>query len=646
MESDTVPQRLNLHKANWDLFQTTVRRELDEESVLHSQDPAEAFSQILLRCAKAAIPLTSSKLQMAKTPWFNPECRVVNKSRKRAQRLVFRNPSAVNVRAHQKLRAQSKYIYKKSKRQSWRNLCSTLTSKTSQKKVWKIIKKIKGKNACPSIKHLKLSDALITDKKAVADLLASTVEANSSSSNKSPLFIKKKTLLEKKPCQFTSNNNEEYNLIFSLHELKSVLVTCTDSSPGPDEIHYQLIKHLPENSLEILLKVYNRIWTTGDFPASWRKALIIPIPKPGKDHSNPSNYRPIALTSCICKLMEKMVNRRLMWKLETDGLLANEQCGFRKHHSTVDHLIRLESTIRTAFLNKQHVVAVFFDLEKAYDTTWKHGILSDLHDLGFRGHLPLFIQNFLADRQFQVRVGTTLSDIHQQEMGVPQGSILSPALFSIKINDIVKAVQQGSDCSLFVDDFGLYVTGSIYAGVQRRLQLCVEKIRQWAEENGFTFSSTKTQCIHFHNSRQFFVDPEIRLGKSTIPAVKEAKFLGVVFDQKLNFLSHIKQLKTSCQKALNILKVVAHTDWGADRKTLLHLYRALVRSKLDYGCAVYGSARPSYLKTLDPIHHQGLRLCLGAFRTTPVYSLYAEAGEPSLSNRRQTFYELLFKIIL
>ena len=91
-------------------------------------------------------------------------------------------------------------------------------------------------------------------------------------------------------------------------------------------------------------------------------------------------------------------------------------------------------------------------------------------------------------------------------------------------------------------------------------------------------------------------------------------------------------MKTACQKTLNILRVVAHTDWGADKKTLLLLYRALVRSKLDYGCVVYGSARESLLKMLDPIHHQGL--CLGAFRTSPVYSLYAESGEPPLANRR------------
>ena len=86
--------------------------------------------------------------------------------------------------------------------------------------------------------------------------------------------------------------------------------------------------------------------------------------------------------------------------------------------------------------------------------------------------------------------------------------------------------------------------------------------------------------------------------------VEETKFLGVIFDKKkLTFIPHIKKLKAKCQKALNLLRVVAHTDWGADRKVLLHHYRTRVRSKLDYGSIVYGSARESYLKTLDTIHH-------------------------------------------
>ena len=109
--------------------------------------------------------------------------------------------------------------------------------------------------------------------------------------------------------------------------------------------------------------------------------------------------------------------------------------------------------------------------------------------------------------------------------------------------------------------------------------------------------------------------------------------LGLFFDNKLTFIPHIKIFKNKCLTVLNIFKFVSSTDWGADSTVLLNLYRSLIRSKLDYGRIVYGSARPSYIKLLDTVHHQGLRLSLGAFRTSPVESLYVEANEPSLDNR-------------
>ena len=103
----------------------------------------------------------------------------------------------------------------------------------------------------------------------------------------------------------------------------------------------------------------------------------------------------------------------------------------------------------------------------------------------------------------------------------------------------------------------------------------------------------------------------------------------------LSFIAHINYLKAKCHKSLQLLRVVAHTDWGADKFTLLKLYRSLVQSKLDYGCFIYGSARKSYLCCLDSIHHLGLRLALGALRTSPVESLYVEANEAPLSLRRE-----------
>ena len=113
------------------------------------------------------------------------------------------------------------------------------------------------------------------------------------------------------------------------------------------------------------------------------------------------------------------------------------------------------------------------------------------------------------------------------------------------------------------------------------------------------------------------MEPDIKVDGTSIKVADEAKFLGLVFDRRLTFRAHVKYLKTVCDKALNVLRVVGHTDWGADKVVLLRLYRALVRSKLYYGCIVYGSASKSVLRTLDAVHHAGLRICLEPFVLPP-----------------------------
>ena len=241
--------------------------------------------------------------------------------------------------------------------------------------------------------------------------------------------------------KFISDNTESNNSKFSFTELTDAFSKAHDSSPGPDDIHYQLLKHLPSSSLSILLENNNSIWATGNIPKSWKEATVIPIPKPDKDHTDPSNYRPIALTSCVCKTMERMINDRLTWFLESNNIITNFQSGFRHQHSTNDHFVRLETFIREAFFKKEHLVSVFFDIEKAYDTTYKYGIMKDVHDIGLKGRLPLFLQNFLTDREFKIKEGSN------QEQGVPHGSILSVTLFSLQINNIVKTLCPGLDCS-------------------------------------------------------------------------------------------------------------------------------------------------------------------------------------------------------
>ena len=131
-------------------------------------------------------------------------------------------------------------------------------------------------------------------------------------------------------------DNEDYNSPISLEELLDAISKSHDSAPGADDIHYQFLKHLPKCSQTLLLDLFNHYYINDLFPDSWHNATIIHIPKPHKDHSNPTNYRPIALTSCLCEILERIINNRLMWYLETNKFLTPEQSGFRKQRSTVD----------------------------------------------------------------------------------------------------------------------------------------------------------------------------------------------------------------------------------------------------------------------------------------------------------------------
>ena len=156
-----------------------------------------------------------------------------------------------------------------------------------------------------------------------------------------------------------------------------------------------------------------------------------------------------------------------------------------------------------------------------------------------------------SDRSFKVCLGSTFSDSHPQEMGVPQGSILSVTLFSVKINSIAQCLKPGVDCSLYVDDFQICYRSSNMNMIERQLQLCLNKLQQWATDNGFRFSKTKTLYMHICQKRGLHLDPQLFLDKSLIPVV-EIKFLGVIFDRKLSFIPHLKYVKKKALKALNI----------------------------------------------------------------------------------------------
>ncbi|GFW87122.1 probable RNA-directed DNA polymerase from transposon X-element [Trichonephila clavipes] len=376
-----------------------------------------------------------------------------------------------------------------------------------------------------------------------------------------------------------------------------------------------MLRHLHPNSLANILFLFNRVWKEHCFSSSWREAIVIPILKPSKVATDPLSYRPIALTSCFCKTFERMVSTRFEYVLEKEKCISPLQSGFRKSRSTLDNLVLLESQIRDAFVRRNHLVSLFFDIEKAYDRTWRYGILRNIYDFGLRGNLPIFIFNFLAVRYFKVRIGHSSSFNFIQDQGVPQSSVLSVTLFNIHMSNILHQLPPSVRGILYVDDLQVSCQGSDIRLIERQLQTTVNRLVKWCDQNGHTISPSKSNCVHFCRKRNLQPDPSIHIGNIHIPVVSAVRFLGVIFDSKLTFLPHVLYLRK--------------------KVSLIRVYQALILSRLDYGCVVYGSARASALKRLDTVHHSALRICSGAIRTSPVTSLYVVCHQPPLELRRR-----------
>lgn len=630
--SEVLP-KWKVEDADWDKFSKGVNLDREFESFNSHLDAYEYFIESTLKSAEESIPKTKGKPHRPAVPWWNKTCGILRKVTRKCYRRYKTSGSPQSKLIYKRALAKQRRFYKKAKRECWLYYINGINSKTPLRVVWRKIRKLSGKFVASPLPSLKINNTLISKPTEVANELGKHFSKVSSPNNYSPEFQRIRN--SEITLKFDSGKSEPYNYKFSIRELREALSSSKSTAPGEDTIIYEMLKHLPDDAKKYLLKIINKIWETGILPKEWKISIIIPIKKPNKDASQATSYRPIALTSCVCKLMEKMINTRLVWHLETKGLISPFQFGFRKNCSTLDPLLRLTNQIQQGFAKKCQTIGVFFDLEKAYDTTWRTGIMKQLHKMGMCGRMVRFIHSFLTDRFFKVRVGNSLSQPFVQEEGVPQGSVLSVTLFSVAINSVLGKILPPVKCSLFVDDLSIYCTGYDSLSVCKYLQKSINAITKWADENGFKFSSSKTIAVRFTRCRRVEEVPTLSLKGSIIPYEKEVKFLGMTIDHKLTWASHINTLKINVKQSLNILKVVSGFGWGADKKSLLRLYDSLCRSKLDYGCQIYSSACKTTLKELDVVHNMGLRICSGAFRTSPVESIYVDTDHLPLDLRRQ-----------
>ena len=254
-------------------------------------------------------------------------------------------------------------------------------------------------------------------------------------------------------------------------------------APGPDGITNEMLKHLDPGAKRFLLRIYNRSWSTGTVPTIWKEALIRLIPKKGKDKRDPSSYRPISLPSWDGKLLERIINKRLTWHLESNSILVLTQTGYRQFRNTEEEFALLTQDIEDAFQDKKK--AVFFDLSKAFDKVWKEGLLLKLP----------WLSDLLFKRTVRVKVHGMINRQVKLREGVPQGGATSPTLFLVYMNDITTTVPRHVSNALHADDFAVWCAEEHATTAVHRIQNTINKVCSWTESWALQLNTTKAVII-------------------------------------------------------------------------------------------------------------------------------------------------------
>ncbi|KAL1447326.1 hypothetical protein WDU94_005622 [Cyamophila willieti] len=468
----------------------------------------------------------------------------------------------------------------------------------------------------------------------MCEILAQYYVKNSANSIYPDEFIVSKVERELSLKSPSNTELECYNLPFTYNELTSTFATCRSHAPGKDGVCYQMIMQLPQDALEKLLDVFNFIWKNGVFPKGWKTALIVPILKPNKNSLIAENYRPISLLSCSNKIMEKMISKRLKWLVENKQIIDMYQSGNRRQRSTIDNLVLLEHEIAAAYQNNEVVIAVFLDITKFFDRVSKVSVLEKLIENNIGGPMYMYIDNFLTYPQISVKIDTVMSSNYPLANSIRQGSSLSGDLCNIATSDIAKFIPSQVSHGMFVDDLAIYMRGRNIEHIQIVLQKTLNNLMKWSQTNGLTFSHEKTVAVNF-NKRRSIYNPRLIFQNHVIQYQECTKWLGLNLDASMTWNTHINQIKSKSLRALNVMKILSNRTWGLRRETLRRLYFAYVLPILDYGSVLYSSACDSQLAKLNVVHNSAVRLISGAFRTSPIVSLLAEAAIPPLSVRRK-----------
>ena len=626
--------RWNYKKANWQLF-GIQSNELTKDLIVEGRNPNNVirdWNKAIMKASKDTIPRGVRKEYL---PYWSPDLKTAHDKLTESREEAERNPTQENHIRLQKCRAEYMKISLQNKRNSWKEKTKQLNLE-KETKLWKLVKGLNdeggGGHSAISLDH---EGKILTGRNAARVFSNEYQKVSNIPIPRGRTKAVREELWSESNSESTSKSLPDamYKPITMAELKKAIKKLKKKKSPGPDGITNEMIMNLGIIALSKLLEIFNLSWKNGDVPQIWKEATMMPILKKGKNKLHALSYRPISLTSCVCKTMERIVNARMQWYLESEHILAPEQAGFRQHRSTEDQTTHLSQVIEDAFQAKKVLLSVFIDLQKAFDSVWKEGIVLKLHRNGIQGNMLRWTRAYLHNRKVRVSVNGQLSSKVLLHQGVPQGGVLSPTLFILFINDVVRELPKGVQAALYADDLVLWCSEDFASTAGYRMQEALNRLNEWTKKWCLTINRDKSSSTLFTLSSQ--KPPKLKLDNVPLPYDDAQTYLGVTFDSRLTWAEQIRKSEAKARKKLRVMRKLSGTDWGANEGILKQVYQGTVRPHLEYGSSSFMTAAQSHRNSLEKVQNQGLRIITGAMRSTPISKMQDITGIPPLQLRRE-----------
>lgn len=600
-------------KTNWTRFNRVFESKLNSSILFNNQMSFQnielsirEFTKLLLETCAEVIP---NKKIKGKSLQITALCKQLIRNRN-THRRKFQRCSDPNLKAIYKaiIRELNKLIglhINNSRNIQWSTFLYKLP--IGSKQFWRITKRFKGKNKKKG--SLIVNNREISNNLEKANILAdyfaeshlTTLNSRSSMETKVDSVVSSVELDNDRNNDLSTFTNLE-EIIFIISELKN------SKAPGVDNISNTLLKKLPKRAYEVLVEIFNICIQNSYFPKEFKRAKVIPIPKAGKDPKAASSYRPISLLNSLDKVLEKIILKRLNNFVDSNNLLNNFQYGFRDQHSTVHQIRRVINMIRTNKEKRYSTGVLFLDIEKAFDSIWHNGLIYKLHGMQFPTYLIRLLKSFLTDRTFFVEVDGFRSSLKSIPAGVPQGSVLSPILYSLYTSDFKPP--RGNDVAFYADDSAFISHGKVSNAIVKRMQKSLDSASKYFSKWKIKINESKSQAIMFpfNKSPKRIPNRSLMVNGDRILFSKTIKYLGINLDEKLTFKPHLEEASNKAIRCGRALFPLLNRKSKLNSKNKLLLYKMCIRPILTYGCQVWLKCAKTHKKRLQIIQNKNLKI--------------------------------------